>query len=69
MVVLLYLLKVSVEFSKLIREDVSVWDEVELSLPMLLLHLYRIEAQSILPRDFVTMREMVDLLVLVQPFI
>ena len=68
-VVLPQFLIMSVEFSELVREDVSVWNKVKVVLSVLLLHADDIATESIFPRDFVTLREMVDLLELVQTFI
>jgi hypothetical protein len=66
---LLELLIVLIEFSELVRENVSVWNEVKMLLSKSFLHSDNVEAESILPCDFMTLREMVDLLVLVKAFI
>ena len=66
---LLKLLVVSVEVSKLVWQDVSVRYEVEACFAKLLLHPHHVVAQSILSCDFITLREMVDLLVLIQTFV
>ena len=66
---LLQLLIMLIEFSKLIWQDVSVWNEVEMLLSVSLLHPHHVEAETILSRDFVALREMIDFLVLVKPFV
>tara|TARA_B110000285_G_C15134009_1_gene625601 strand:- start:1236 stop:1436 length:201 start_codon:yes stop_codon:yes gene_type:complete len=58
-----------VELSKLIRKDVSIWHEVIVLLAEPLLHPHDVEAKSILPGDFMTLREMVDFLVFVKTLI
>ena len=66
---LLELLVVSVEVMELVREDVSVWDEVELTSAKSLLHLDIVETKSVLSGDFITLWEMIDSLEFVQTFI
>lgn len=66
---LLEFLVVSVEIAKLVWKDVSVWHEIEILLAKLLLHADHIVTQSIFSSDFIALREMVDLLVLIEPFI
>lgn len=68
-IMLLEFLVMSVEISELIRENVSIWNEVEVGLTKFLLHANHIIAQSIFPCDFITLREMIDLLIFVQTFI
>ena len=68
-VVLLELLVVFIEFAKLIWEDVSVWHEVEVLFAISFLHPDNVEAKSVFPRDLMTLREVVDLLILVQSFV
>jgi len=63
--VLLQLLVVLVKLSEFVRQDVSVGHKVEVLLAVLLLHSNHVEAQSIFPRNFMRLREVVDLLVLV----
>jgi hypothetical protein len=64
-VMLLELLVVLVELSELIRQDVGVRHEVEMLLPKSVLHPHHIKAETIFASDLVTLREMVDFLVLV----
>ena len=66
---LLELLLVLVELAELVRQDVGIWHEVEMLLPVTFLHSYDVEAKSIFPCNLVTLRKMVDLLILVQAFI
>ena len=54
---------------KLVRQDVSVRDEVKLISTETLLHLHIIEAKSIFTGDFVALREMIDSLELVETFV
>jgi len=58
-----------VELTKLIRKNVSIWHKIKVLLAVSFLHSHDVEAKSILPSDFMTLREMIDLLVLVQPFV
>lgn len=58
-------LVVRVEFTKLIGKDVGVGHKVEVVLSILLLHSDNVAAESVFSGDFVTLREMVDLLKLV----
>lgn len=66
---LLELLVVVVEVPKLLRQDVGVWRQIEGGLPMLFLHPHDIVAEPIFPRDLVRVRELIDLLILVQAFV
>lgn len=66
---LLELLVVLVELTKLIRQDVGVRHEVEVLLSVALLHANHVEAEPILARDLMTLREVVDLLVLVESLV
>ena len=66
---LLELLIVVVEVSKLIRQDVSVRAEVKGTFAEALLEAHDIEAKTVLARDLVTLREVIDLLVLVQALV
>lgn len=67
--VLLQFLIVVVEVSELIRQDVSVGNEIEGILAIPFLHAHNIEAESVFACDFVTHRELVDFLVFVEPLI
>jgi hypothetical protein len=58
-----------VKVSELVRENVGVRDEVEVSLPELLLHADHVVTQAVLPSDLIALREMVNLLVLVQALV
>jgi len=66
---LLKFLVMLVEFTKLIGEDVSVWHKVKLRLSKPLLHPHNIKAKSIFTGDFMTLREMINLLILIEAFI
>ena len=66
---LFQLLVVSVEVTEFVREDVSVGHEVEVLLAELLLHPHHVEAESIFPGYLVALREVVDLLVLIEALI
>jgi len=66
---LFQLLIVLIELSELVRQDISVRNEVKMLLAKPLLHPHNIEAKSIFPCNFMTLWVMVDLLVLVETFI
>lgn len=66
---LLKLLVVFIEFSKLIRQNVSVRHEIKVLFSIPLLHSNNVEAQAIFASDFMALREMVDLLILIKAFI
>ena len=66
---LLKLLVVLVEFTKLVWQNVGVRHEVKVLLAVSFLHSDDIETQPVFPGDFVTLREVIDLLVLVETFI
>ena len=57
------------EVMEFIWQNVSVWNEVELSSPKSILHLHIIEAKSILSGDLVALREVIDSLKFVQSFV
>ena len=57
------------EIMELLRQNVSVRDEIKLVFPEALLHLDIVVAQAVFARDFVALREMVDALVLVQALV
>ena len=67
--VLLQLLVMIVEVAKFIRQDVGVWAEVEGRLAKSFLHADDVETESVFSGDFITLGEMVDLLILIQTFI
>lgn len=58
-----------IKVAKLIWKDVSVRDEVESCFPEFLLHANEIKAKTVLTSDLMTLREVVDLLVLVQALV
>ena len=66
---LLQLLVVVVEIAKFIRQDVGVWAEIESILAESFLKPDYIKAKSILAGDLVTLREVIDLLVLIEALI
>lgn len=68
-VMLFKLLIVFVKFAKLIRKNVSVGYEVVVLFAISLLHPHNIETESVFASDFMTLREVIDLLVFVQPFV
>ena len=57
------------EVLEFIWQDVSVRDEVKLVATEALLHLDIVEAQSVLPCNLMTLREVIDLLELIESFI
>ena len=59
----------SMEVLEFIWQDVSVRDEVKLVATEALLHLDIVEAQSVLPCNLMTLREVIDLLEFIESFI
>lgn len=68
-VVLFEFLVVLVELSKLIRQDVCVRDEIKVLFPVAFLHAYHVEAESILSSNLMALREVIDLLILVEALV
>ena len=66
---LLELLVVLVEFTEFIGKNIGIRDKVKVLLAVSFLHSNDVEAKSVLSGDFVTLREMIDLLVLVESFV
>lgn len=66
---LLQFLVVLIKLSKFIRKDVSIGHKVKVLFSIFLLHSHDIETKPIFTRDFVTLRKMVDFLVLVKTFV
>jgi len=54
-----------IEFSELIRQDISIWDKIEKGLAMFFLHLDNVLAKVILASDLIARWEMIDLLILI----
>ena len=67
--VLLQFLVVVVEISELIRQDVGIRTEIESRFSEALLHAHYIEAQSVFSCNLITLREVIDFLVLIQTLI
>ena len=63
------LLIMSMEVMKLIRQDVSVRNEIKLRPTKSLLHFHIVETKSVFSGDLVALREVVDALKFVQTFI
>jgi len=68
-VVLFQLLVVLIELAELVGQDVSVRHEIEVLLPKPLLHSHDVEAESIFPRNFMALREVIYLLVFIQALV
>jgi hypothetical protein len=68
-VVLLKLLVVGIEITKFIWENVGVWDKVKWGFTELFLHSNHIVAETILARDLIGLREVIDFLELIQTLI
>jgi hypothetical protein len=68
-IVLLQLLVMLVEFTKLVRENVSVWNKVKMLLSVSLLHSDDVETEPVLSSDFMTRWEVIYLLVFVKAFV
>ena len=60
---------VGVEVMKLLREDVGIGDEIKLGTPETLLHLHIVVAETVLPRDLVALREVIDTLELIEALV
>ena len=58
-----------VEVMEFIRKYIGIWDKIKLSSPKPFLHFYIIEAKTVLSCDFIALREMINPLELVKPFI
>ena len=54
-----------IEFTELIRQDVSIWYKVKVLFAKLLLHSDGVKAKPIFTGDLMTLWEMVDFLVLI----
>ena len=59
----------SMEVMKLIRQDVSVRNEIKLRPTKSLLHFHIVETKSVFSGDLVALREVIDALKFVQTFI
>jgi len=68
-IVLLQLLVMLVEFSKLVWKNVGVGNKVKMLFSVSLLHSYDVETESVLSRDFMTRWEMINLLVFVKALV
>jgi hypothetical protein len=66
---LLDLQEMRVEFTKLVRQDVGVRNEVVLTCTKLLLRPDIVVTETIFAGDLITLRKMVDSLILIQPFV
>jgi len=69
LIMLFKFLEMGVEITELIRKDVSIRDEVILLFSEFLLHLNDIYTESVFSGDLIRLREMIDLLELVETFI
>lgn len=56
------IVKMTVKVSELIRQDVAIWDEVELILAVLLLHLDDIRDEAVFARQLIREWVVIDLL-------
>ena len=54
-----------IKVTELIRQDVSIWTKVKRILAKPFLQTHNIKAKSVLPCDFIALREVIDLLVLI----
>ena len=66
---LLQLLVVFVEFSKLVWKNISIGHKVKMLFAESLLHTDNVEAETVLTSNFITHREVIDLLILIESFI
>jgi hypothetical protein len=58
-----------IKFSELIWKNVGVRDEIEILLSILFLHSDHIVTKSIFSCNFITLREMIDLLIFIEALI
>ena len=68
-IMLLQLLIMLIKFSKLVWQNIGIWHEIEMLFSKPFLHPHTVEAESILSRDLMTLREMVDLLILIKSLV
>lgn len=66
---LLELLVMLIEFTEFIRKNIGIRNKVKVLFTVSFLHPYNIEAKPILPGNLVTLRKMIDFLILVQSFV
>ena len=59
----------SIEVSKLIRKNVSVWYKVKVLFSVFLLHSYYIVAEAIFPCNLIRIGKVIDLLISIETFI
>ena len=58
-----------VEIVEFIRKYIGIWDKIKLTSPKPFLHFHIIEAKTVLSCNFIALREMINPLELVEPFI
>lgn len=68
-IMLLQLLVMLVKLTELIRQDIGIRYKVKVLFTKSLLHSDNVEAKPVFPCNFVTLREVIDLLVFVEPFV
>ena len=68
-VMLLQLLVVLIELSEFVGQDIGIRHKIEMLLSESFLHSNDVEAESVFPRDLVTLRKVVNFLVLIEAFI
>ena len=63
------LLVVFVKFSKLIWKNIGIWHKIEMLFAKSFLHPHNIKAEPVLSGDFIALREVINLLILIESFI
>jgi len=58
-----------IKLTEFIWQDVSIWNKVKMLFAKSFLHSDDVEAEPVFPCDFMALREVIDLLILVQAFI
>ena len=58
-----------VEIVEFIRKYIGIWDKIKLTSPKPFLHFHIIETKTVLSCNFIALREMINPLELVEPFI
>lgn len=62
-------MKVRVEISELIWQNIGIRDYIEIIFVEFILHLYDVVTETIFASKFIRLREVIDLLVFIQSFV
>ena len=61
-------MELAVEISEFVRQNESIWDDLEIMFSKALLHFHNVIAHSIFSSELCRLRKMVNALILSQPF-